>query len=471
MEARLHIREIPWLEPVEAAERLRELGGLSFLDSAMRHDSLGRYSYVTADPFGRLVVEDGVARWNGTAIHQHPLDAMSHYLDLYRLEDQPGLPPFQGGAIGYFSYEFGRLLERLPQPEAPAHGTMPDADWYFYDVVVAFDHPAGKVWLLSSGLPEKDAAARTSKSVERAEQFAGLMQRDLHQGGTVGKEQRIPRSSWQSNFERDAYMQSAARVVEYILDGDIFQANIAQRFVADLPEGFAHWPFYKALRQRNAATFAAYLDRGEIVIASSSPERFIAVTGDQVETRPIKGTMPRSQDLIEDKALAGILLNSEKDRAENLMIVDLMRNDLSRVCRPHSVLTPVLCGLETYASVHHLVSVVTGRLAEGKSLMDLIRAAFPGGSVTGAPKLRAMEIITEIEREARGVYCGSIGYIGFNGNFDGNIGIRTVLFQGGKAVFQAGGGITALSDPAAEYQETLDKAARIFAVFDQGAVP
>ncbi len=467
----MHIREIPWLEPVDAAERLRTLGGLSFLDSAMRHNSLGRYSYVAADPFGKLVVKKGVAHWNGAALDQQPLHAISHYLDLYRLDDRPGLPPFQGGAIGYFSYEFGRLLERLPLPDAPTQGSMPDAAWYFYDVVLAFDHQAGKAWLLSSGLPETDVVARANKRLERSELFLRLLRSESAQEPSKTEQQRIPRASWRSNFERDAYMQSVAKVVEYILDGDIFQANIAQRFIADLPEGFEQWQFYKALRQRNAATFAAFLDHGDIVIASSSPERFVAVIGDQVETRPIKGTMPRSSDPNEDKSLADILLRSEKDRAENLMIVDLMRNDLSRVCRPHSVLTPVLCGLETYASVHHLVSVVTGRLMEGKSLTDLIKAAFPGGSITGAPKLRAMEIITEIEREARGVYCGSIGFIGFNGNFDGNIGIRTVLFQGGKAVFQAGGGITALSDPAAEYQETLDKAARIFAVFEQGDAP
>ena len=464
----MHIREIAWLEPVDAAERLRTLGGLSFLDSAMRHDSLGRYSYVAADPFGKLVVEKGVAGWNGKTLDQPPLEAISQYLDLYRLDDQPGLPPFQGGAIGYFSYEFGRLLERLPQPNPPAQGSMPDAAWYFYDVVLAFDHLAGKAWLVSSGLPETDEAARAMKSLERSELFLRLLREQPKQEDVKVGQQRIARATWRSNFERDAYMQSVAKVVEYILDGDIFQANIAQRFIADLPEGFSQWQCYKALRQRNAATFAAFRDHGDIVIASSSPERFVAVKGDQVETRPIKGTMPRSSDPNEDKNLADILLKSEKDRAENLMIVDLMRNDLSRVCRPHSVLTPVLCGLETYASVHHLVSVVTGRLMQGKTLMDLIRAAFPGGSITGAPKLRAMEIITEIEHEARGVYCGSIGFIGFNGNFDSNIGIRTVLFQGGKAVFQAGGGITALSDPAAEYQETLDKAARIFAVFDQG---
>ncbi|MHC1548958.1 aminodeoxychorismate synthase component I [Phyllobacterium sp. K27] len=463
----MHICEILWLEPVDAAERLRALGCLSFLDSAMRHDTLGRYSYVTADPFGRLVADNGSVKWNDEPVNRTVPDAISHYLELYRTEEQPGLPPFQGGAIGYFSYEFGRLLEQLPEPEMPEQGVMPDAAWNFYDVVLAFDHMEQKVWLISTGFPELEETGRAKRSEERA----GLFLNWLTASKIEAAEQAaaIPRAAWNSNFDREHYMQAVGQVVEYILDGDIFQANIAQCFSAKLPENYEPWQFYKQLRRRNAATFAAFLDHGEIIIASSSPERFLSVKGKHVETRPIKGTMPRSSDPLEDKRFADMLLGSEKDRAENLMIVDLMRNDLSRVCRPHSVLTPVLCGLETYASVHHLVSVVTGELAKDKSLVDLFAASFPGGSITGAPKLRAMEIITEIEQQARGIYCGAMGYMGFNGNCDSNIGIRTVLFQGGKAVFQAGGGITALSDPAAEYQETLDKAARIFSVFEDDA--
>jgi para-aminobenzoate synthetase component I len=466
-ESHLNIREIPWLEPVDAAGCLRSLAGLSFLDSAMRHDRLGRYSYVAADPFGRLIAKDGVVEWNGEPVDMSVPDAISHYLRLYQTEEQPGLPPFQAGAIGYFAYEFGRSLERLPQPETPEQGAMPDAVWYFYDAVLAFDHMTQRVWLISTGFPETDEAARAKRSEERSKLFLDRLAQAPSAG--TGQARAIPRGSWNSNFDRETYMEAVGQVVEYILDGDIFQANIAQCFSADLPENYAPWQFYQQLRRKNAATFAAFLDHGEIIIASSSPERFLAVNNRRVETRPIKGTMPRSPDPLEDKRLADILLASEKDRAENLMIVDLMRNDLSRVCRPHSVLTPVLCGLETYASVHHLVSVVTGELAGEKSLADLIAASFPGGSITGAPKLRAMEIITRIERQARGIYCGSIGYMGFNGHFDSNIAIRTVLFQGGKAVFQAGGGITALSDPASEYQETLDKAARIFSVFEGGA--
>ena len=252
----------------------------------------------------------------------------------------------------------------------------------------------------------------------------------------------------------------------YILEGDIFQANIAQRFRAACPARFDPLAFYERLRAINAAPFAAFLDFGDIAVASSSPERFLKVQGTRVETRPIKGTAPRSSDPAEDAKALGTLLASEKDRAENVMIVDLLRNDLSRVCRPHSVEVPVLCGPESYASVHHLVSVVTGELAPGKDALDLLAAAFPGGSITGAPKVRAMQIIAELERVPRGVYCGAIGYFGFDGAMDTNIAIRTVVFRNREASVHAGGGITLLSDPAAEYDETLAKVRRIFAAFE-----
>ena len=256
-----------------------------------------------------------------------------------------------------------------------------------------------------------------------------------------------------------------ARTVEYILAGDIFQANIAQRLSATLPADFDAWAFYRRLRAMNPATFAAFLDYGPLKIASSSPERFAQVYDGRVETRPIKGTIRRSADPDEDKRLAETLLASEKDRAENVMIVDLLRNDLSRVCKPHTVHVPALNGLESYATVHHLVSVVSGELRDGLDVVDLIGAAFPGGSITGAPKIRAMEIITELEGVERGVYCGSIGYLGFDGASDTNIAIRTVSFVGGEALVFGGGGITALSDPADEYDETIVKASRVLEAF------
>lgn len=446
-----------------AAARLRALGGLAFLDSAMPHPSLGRYSWLGADPFGRFVISEGCARWNGETMRGAPLEALSGLLRQLGEETVEGLPPFQGGAIGFFGYEMGRLLERLPEPALPVVGAVPDADLGFYDVVVAFDHATRRAWLVSSGRPE-EGRRRTERAEERAARFAARLEAETPDAA-AGRAPALARDAWASNFDRQAYEAAVARVVEYVLDGDVFQANLAQRFAADLPAGYDPWAFYLKLRRRNAATFCAYLEHDGLAVASSSPERFLRVESGHVETRPIKGTAPRAADPAEDARRAEALLASEKDRAENLMIVDLLRNDLSRTCRPHSVKTPALAELETYAGVHHLVSVVTGELMEKHTALDLLLGAFPGGSITGAPKPRAMEIITELEREARGVYCGAIGCLGFDGFMDTNIAIRTVTFQNGRASFHAGGGITALSEPAAEYQETLDKAERIFDAF------
>jgi para-aminobenzoate synthetase component I len=270
---------------------------------------------------------------------------------------------------------------------------------------------------------------------------------------------------WSSNFTREDYEKAIAQTVEYILAGDIFQANITQMFSAPMPEDFDPLAFYRVLRLKNPATFAAFMDYGDIQIASSSPERLLRYDSTTVEARPIKGTRRRDPDPSRDAALIADLTSSRKDRAENVMIVDLLRNDLSRVSKPGTVKVPVLCGLETYANVHHLVSAITSELRDNSTIGDLIGATFPGGSITGAPKIRAMEIIAEIERTPRGVYCGTIGYIGFNGRVDLNIAIRTAQFANGIARVQGGGGITARSSPAAEYEESLTKIKRIMEAF------
>jgi para-aminobenzoate synthetase component 1 len=260
-----------------------------------------------------------------------------------------------------------------------------------------------------------------------------------------------------SSFTHDGYLEAVARVREYIFAGDIFQANMSQRFEAPLAE--SPWALYRRLRARNAAPFGAYLDFPEVVVLSASPERFLRVdvTG-RVETRPIKGTRPRGVGPEHDAALGQALVESGKDRAENLMIVDLMRNDLSRVCLPGTVRVSELFALEHYATVHHLVSTVVGTLAPGLNALDVLRGAFPGGSITGAPKLRAMEVIAELEPSQRGVYCGAIGYWSLTGALDTNIAIRTAVALGDRVYFSAGGGIVADSDPELEYRETLDKA-------------
>ncbi|MPR08994.1 aminodeoxychorismate synthase component I [Microvirga tunisiensis] len=454
-----HLEHLGSLDAFTCVQTLSHLPDVLFLDSALRHPGLGRYSFVAADPFGRFVVRGGRAFWNGDPLPQSPLSALRCLLDRYCQSRVDSLPPFQGGAAGYLAYDFRHTFERLTP--APADYPCPEAVLAFYDVVASFDHRSGDAWLVSTGWPEQDPDRRQKRAIARAQYFRGL----LSHGPCPLRDCKLA-SRWTSNFSASGYGEAVKAVIESILAGDIFQANIAQRFIAHISNDFDALAFYRQLRRVNPATFGAFLDFDEMTIASSSPERFVKVDRGCVETRPIKGTASRSSDQQRDQNLAEALLCSEKDRAENLMIVDLLRNDLSRVCRPHTVRTPVLCDLESYAAVHHLVSAVEGQLHRGATATDVIAACFPGGSITGAPKIRAMEIITQIERCARQVYCGSIGYFGFDGTTDMNIAIRTVMLKDGSAVFHAGGGITALSDPQAEYQETLAKAQRLFAAFE-----
>jgi para-aminobenzoate synthetase component 1 len=457
----MHIRELQWIEPVTAMRSLADRPYLTFLDSATKHASLGRYSYVACDPFNTYMVENGVARCDGRVLNGDPWNALRGLLARYPQEHHPDLPPFQGGVAGFFAYDLSRTLERLPAPEMPGQG-LPQSIQHFYDVVLAFDHCAEMCWIVSTGWPEQNPRHREERARRRADELLALLARPKLLKSTS---RNIARA-WHSNFSREHYIAQVKRVVDLILAGDIFQANIAQRFSAKLSASFDPLAFYCRLRALNPAPFAALLLYDKLTIASSSPERFLKLDGAQVETRPIKGTIARSTDPIEDLHRAEFLRASEKDRAENTMIVDLLRNDLSRVCAAHSIEVPTLCGLESYASVHHLVSVVTGALAADHDAVSLLRACFPGGSITGAPKVRAMEIITEIEQTAREIYCGAIGFIGFNGRMDTNVAIRTVTIDNGLAIFHAGGGITAMSEPNAEYEETLVKAQRIFEAFN-----
>jgi para-aminobenzoate synthetase component I len=275
-----------------------------------------------------------------------------------------------------------------------------------------------------------------------------------------------PPEGLRSTFTHRGYLDAVARVREYIVAGDIFQANLSQRLQAPLRE--APFDLYRRLRRRNPAPFAAYFDCGDLTVLSASPERFLRLDErGSVETRPIKGTRPRGLGPMHDAALGRALAESEKDRAENVMIVDLLRNDLSRVCRPGSVRVPELFALEHHPTVHHLVSTVVGELTPGADAVDLVRATFPGGSITGAPKVRAMEIIAELEPTRRGVYCGSVGYLSRTGAMDTSIVIRTFVRVGHQVYFQAGGGIVADSDPELEYRETLDKARGLIAALEE----
>lgn len=484
-------------DPVRCCELLAGLPYRIFLDSAAKGTPLGRYSFLTADPFA--VVRSKGARTecldltNGAKriVAADPLVVVRALLAPHAREGVPGLPPFQGGAAGCLAYDWGRVLERLP---APRHDdlALPDVVLGVYDWVLAWDHDAATAWLISTGLPETSPAARRRRAATRA---AAVRDRLRSRGGPLatgrasrGRPRPAPQSDrpmpesvaqsardrpapsypveggwWnprlaiRSSFTHGGYLDAVARVRDYIFAGDIFQANLSQRFEA--PLGELPWALYCRLRRRNAAPFAAYLDFPDTVVLSASPERFLRVdSGGEVETRPIKGTRPRGVGPEHDAALGLALTESAKDQAENLMIVDLMRNDLSRVCVPGTVRVSELCALEHYATVHHLVSTVVGKLAPGADALDLMRAAFPGGSITGAPKVRAMEIIAELEPSARGVYCGAIGYWSVTGQLDSSIAIRTAVAHAGRVYFSVGGGIVADSDPEQEYRETLDKA-------------
>ncbi len=423
------------------------------LDSAMPHPHLGRYSYLTADPFltlrcrGRRIYLERDGRCEEA--EGDPLALLLDLLRRFATPSLPGLPPFQGGAAGYISYDLGRFLERLPALAADDL-ELPDLCLGFYDWTLAYDRLTGRSWLIATGLPQGTADGARRRLQWARERLAEL---------PATKEEPVTRAQGpplRSTFTLEGYLAAVQRIKGYLAAGEIYQANLSQRFT--LPFAGDPWPLYLRLRQVNPAPFAAYLEFPEVTVLSASPEEFLRVEGRKVETRPIKGTRPRGGTHEEDVALVKELLASEKDRAENIMIVDVLRNDLGRVCRVGSVQVPSLLAVEQHPTVHHLVSTVTGELPEGIEAVDLLRACFPGGSITGAPKIRAMEIIEGLEPTRRGIYCGAIGYLGFNGDMNISIAIRTMVITKGALTFSVGGGIVMDSDPEAEYQETLYKA-------------
>jgi para-aminobenzoate synthetase component 1 len=422
---------VPAPDPFDTCVRFSGLPYLLFLDSSAQ-GALSRYSFLAADPVA--VARTPEAARDMLRTHHHPpLD---------------GLPPFQGGIAGYVGYDWGAELERVRRPPADRlTPQIPDVALAHYDWVIAWDHLEEKAWLIATGA-EQQAAARTTWVRDRLAASAPA----------IGDHPAPAREPPQSNFTRAEFETRVSRIREYIAAGDVYQVNLSQRFHTSF-EGSA-LALYRRLRARNPAPFGAYLGFGGAQIASISPERFLRLdaTTRAAEARPIKGTRPRGTTAARDEVFARELLESEKDRAENVMIVDLLRNDLGKVCRPGSVRVPKLFALESHPTVHHLVSTVTGQLADGADAFDLLRAAFPGGSVTGAPKIRAMQIIAELERAPRGVYCGAIGYVSATGAMDFNIPIRTIVLRDGSATFHAGAGIVWDSEPAAEYQETLAKA-------------
>jgi len=462
------------LTPPELFELIKDKPCSFFLDSGMDPRRLGRYSFLGTEPF--LVISSRgsqitlIRGQEHEVQHANPFDTIGKLLETYRLDHCPAPVPFLGGAVGYFGYDLCHFVEHLPST-AIDDLSLPESYVAFYDTVVAFDHLENKTYLVATGFPEMEERLRLRRARMRLEErkdwlhssrsvIASEPKQSRDMDCFVAAARRNDRQdkeiTLKSNFTPEEYMKAVNRVREYIAAGDVFQVNLSQRFEADLK--ISPFELCRRLRTVNPAPFASYLKFPGVAIISASPERFLKVKSDLVETRPVKGTRPRGKDTVEDERLAHELVHSAKDRAENIMIVDLERNDLGRVCRYGTVKVTELAILETFPTVFHLTSTVIGRLRRGKTNIDLLKATFPGGSITGAPKVRAMEIIDEIEPTKRSVYTGSIGYLGFNEDMDISIVIRTFLIKQGKAYFQVGGGIIYDSDPEAEYMETLDKA-------------
>ncbi|MBM3514484.1 MAG: aminodeoxychorismate synthase component I [Alphaproteobacteria bacterium] len=436
------IIEIPYRDPAVAFAPLAETPFAVYLDSAAA-DQRGRHSIIAASPREVVKVESLTA---GVFETLRALLGARH-----RPWAGPGA--FGGGIVGFLGYEVGGLLEALPEPrpaDFPVH-----AAFGVYETFATFDLATRRAWAIDINGRHAHAAA---------------FEAQLGRAGGVRVDSTIePR--WRSDFSADAYTQRVQRVIDYIGAGDVFQACLTQRWTAPWPPGLPAYAVYQRLRRLAPAPYAAFmaLENGTAVL-SASPERFLSATADgHVETRPIKGTRPRGRTAPEDRQLADALAASVKDRAENLMIVDLLRNDLSRVCRIGSVAVPELCRLETFAGAHHLVSSVTGRLRTDRDAIDLLMACFPGGSVTGAPKIRAMQIISELEASARGPYCGAMMWLGYDGALDSSILIRTLLKAGDTAYAHAGGGIVSDSNPEDELRECLVKAGPLLAAL--GADP
>lgn len=431
--------------------------GTVFLDSALSSVDWGRYSYIAVAPWQQLVAKNKRITLNHQTWDGNPFDVLKEHMARFQETTRPDMPPFQGGVAGFFGYDLYQHLENIPRP---AHDDLqfPDCVLGFYDLVFAFDHQQRKAWLISSGFPEQSTEARARRAQERLTWALECLVSVPHRS-TIAYTHHLP--VMDAYFDASTYLQAVQQVIDYIYSGDIYQANMTRRLQCVRPETFDPALFYKHLRQVNPAPFAGYMAYEDFVIASASPERFIQLQEGRLETKPIKGTRRRSPDPQEDARIAAELCASEKDRAENIMIMDLLRNDFSRVCQPHSVHVDQLLALESYATVHHLVTTIQGRLKDGLNAVDVLKATFPGGSITGAPKIRAMEIISELEPNQRGPYCGSMGYIGFDGAMDTNIMIRTIVMTPQLITFQVGGGIVSDSDPQDEYDETEVKAAAL----------
>lgn len=453
--------------PVSAFLKIAR-GKYSFLlESVVGGERMGRYSFIGSQPYRVLELDKGTARITGaegitTRPFDDPLAEIRQELNGMETERVPGLPRFQGGAVGYLGYELVRYFERLPAP-ADDPLALPEAMLMLTDTLLVFDHVEHTIKVVSHIWPGDDPATAYAAAVARID---NLVHRLV--SGRVRERYRGPHGARQvavtSNVCREDYLEKVRIAKRYIRAGDIIQVVPSQRLCRPLKTD----PFnvYRALRGVNPSPYMYYLHLDDVHVVGASPEMLVRVEEGVVTSHPIAGTRRRGKSEAEDVALAADLRGDEKECAEHVMLVDLSRNDVGRVSVPGSVTTPRLMEVERYSHVMHLVSEVSGRLRPDMSQYDALRVCFPAGTVTGAPKIRAMEIIAELEPERRGPYAGAVGYFDYSGNVDTAITIRTIVVKNGMAYAQAGGGVVADSDPEREYEETLNKAAALLKAMD-----
>jgi anthranilate synthase component I len=449
--------------PVSAFLKLRageQAGSPCFLLESAEQGQVGRYSFVGIRPRSTL-------RWSDGSLSEDeappvpapdPYAAVAAHLAAYEPAPVEGLPPFAGGAVGFFGYDLVRTVEPLGEPNPDPLG-LPDMALMITDVLLVFDHLRHELTILSCAFAEEGGGIDTA--YERAAATIADVRARLRAAVPVPERPSVsepPRFT--SNMEREEFEAAVERIVEYVHAGDAFQVVPSQRFSA--PQPVDAFSVYRGLRAVNPSPYMYFLDFGDFQIAGASPEPLVKVTGDRVETRPIAGTYPRGTDEDEDRRLAERLVNDPKERAEHVMLVDLGRNDLGRVCEYGTVAVDELMVVETYSHVLHIVSQVSGTLREGVGAMDVLRAALPAGTLSGAPKVRAMQIIDELEKVKRCSYGGAIGYLSWNGDLDTAIHIRTVVVKDGQIHVQAGGGTVADAQPAYEYDESVNKAKAVF---------
>ncbi len=465
------------LTPTEAFARIRDGRWAFLLESAGGTDQTGRYSFLGSRPaliFTSRRHQITLESTEGTrSVDGHPLDVLRGLLAREAVapdvaaQNSGVLPPFIGGAVGYFGYGFARVLERLPS-SAPDDLGLPDCVLLFVDTVVAFDHHAGSITIVATPrrdlLRDEGPEKAYARALERIELFE---ERLSHAPPAADRDRRRPRTLGirAATHTRETYRAMVAQAQRYIAAGDIYQANLSHRFTADLGDRDP-WDLYLSLRQINPSPFAAYLELDGLTLVSSSPERLVRLRGREADTRPIAGTRPRGRTPQAERGMRADLVSNVKERAEHLMLVDLERNDLGRVCHYGSVWVDEFMAVETYSHVHHIVSNVRGRLRPDRDALDLLAAMFPGGTITGVPKIRCIEIIDELEPVARGPYSGSIGYLDLTGGLDLNIIIRTFLVAGRTVHIQVGAGIVADSNSDREYDETLHKAEALLAALN-----